>query len=99
MPPEVSQFTKTLTTTQTTFSYTKCDSFALAFTFYDLLLPESAPLPLTTSTNNDRSAFDPLQLHPLPEWCSRFGTDILIPMMSHNRKTRMSATTALSLLS
>ncbi|KAH3744677.1 calmodulin-dependent protein kinase [Pelomyxa schiedti] len=70
MPPEVSTLARTLRANGTSpFSYSKCDSFALAITFYDALLPTNHKF-IGSTLNNNMATFAPaklLALFPLPD--------------------------------
>ncbi|KAH3742925.1 helicase carboxy-terminal domain protein [Pelomyxa schiedti] len=58
MPPELSIFLKRITRgTGGVFSYSKCDSFALALTFWNALLPQSNRF-IGSSMNLDMSTFN-----------------------------------------
>ncbi|KAH3765373.1 hypothetical protein Pelo_2755 [Pelomyxa schiedti] len=62
MPPELSTLTRTLRATGTSqFSYSKCDSFALAVTFYDTLLPTDHKF-IGSPQNHNMSTFTPAKL-------------------------------------
>ncbi|KAH3763865.1 tetratricopeptide repeat protein [Pelomyxa schiedti] len=69
MPPELSLFLKSITRgTSGVFSYSKCDSFALALTFWDALLPPSHKF-IGSTLNHDMSAFSTqslVDLFPVP---------------------------------
>ncbi|KAH3731421.1 hypothetical protein Pelo_17747 [Pelomyxa schiedti] len=59
MPPELSMFLKRMRMTGATrgsFSFSKCDSFALALTFWDALLPQSHRF-FGSQMNQDMSTF------------------------------------------
>ncbi|KAH3761713.1 MORN repeat protein [Pelomyxa schiedti] len=58
MPPELSVFLKRITRgTSGVFSYSKCDSFALALTFWNALLPQAHRF-IGSSMNHDMSTFN-----------------------------------------
>ncbi|KAH3767726.1 tetratricopeptide repeat protein [Pelomyxa schiedti] len=62
MPPELSMFLKRITRgTSSVFSYSKCDSFALALTFWDALLPQSNRF-IGSTMNGDMSTFNTQKL-------------------------------------
>ncbi|KAH3767725.1 calmodulin-dependent protein kinase [Pelomyxa schiedti] len=62
MPPELSMFLKRITRgTSGVFSYSKCDSFALALTFWDALLPQSNRF-IGSTMNGDMSTFNTQKL-------------------------------------
>ncbi|KAH3758515.1 hypothetical protein Pelo_9700 [Pelomyxa schiedti] len=58
MPPELSICLRKITTeTSDVFSYSKCDSFALALTFWNALLPQSNRF-IGSTMNHDMSTFN-----------------------------------------
>ncbi|KAH3759070.1 hypothetical protein Pelo_9117 [Pelomyxa schiedti] len=62
MPPELNTLARTLRATGTSqFSYSKCDSFALAVTFYDTLLPTDHKF-IGSPQNHNMSTFTPAKL-------------------------------------
>ncbi|KAH3723023.1 hypothetical protein Pelo_18274 [Pelomyxa schiedti] len=62
MPPELSALLRTLRATgPTLFSYSKCDSFALAVTFWDALLPPQHKF-IGSTLNNNMASFTPAKL-------------------------------------
>ncbi|KAH3763868.1 3-carboxymuconate cyclase [Pelomyxa schiedti] len=73
MPPELSVFLKSITRgTSGVFSYSKCDSFALALTFWDALLPTPHKF-IGSTLNRDMSVFNThslLSQFPVPSFSS-----------------------------
>ncbi|KAH3762677.1 hypothetical protein Pelo_5477 [Pelomyxa schiedti] len=62
MPPELSALLRTLRATgPTVFSYSKCDSFALAVAFWDALLPPQHKF-IGSTLNANMAAFTPAKL-------------------------------------
>ncbi|KAH3762368.1 hypothetical protein Pelo_5786 [Pelomyxa schiedti] len=106
IPPELSTILRNLTRTNTAsmFSYAKCDSFALALTFYDSLLPEHSKF-IGTPQNADMSQFTTdalLSSFPLPSSVLSTATStlhpVLVGMMHPDKSKRLSADQALSVL-
>ncbi|KAH3766256.1 hypothetical protein Pelo_1884 [Pelomyxa schiedti] len=82
MPPELSIFLRRKTTETSVFSYSKCDSFALALTFWNALLPQTNMF-IGSTMNHDMSAFNTqslLRYFPVPLF-SRIGS----PSQQHLR--------------
>ncbi|KAH3761404.1 hypothetical protein Pelo_6803 [Pelomyxa schiedti] len=110
MPPELHMFIKALTNDvssrgissstsnkSTTFSYSKCDSFALALTFYNTLLPAHAKF-IGSEKNFSMSDFTTESLvtnFPLPVPQGTRLTGILISMLNPDKGQRMSASAAI----
>ncbi|KAH3722901.1 hypothetical protein Pelo_18393 [Pelomyxa schiedti] len=114
MPPELSVFLKRTTRGSSgVFSYSKCDSFALALTFWDALLPQSNKF-IGSPLNADMSVFSTQSLRshfPVPWFSDAVSTlrrkdkdDILrielvmIGMMNPDKAARLSAADAISSL-
>ncbi|KAH3742790.1 hypothetical protein Pelo_15815 [Pelomyxa schiedti] len=95
----------------TLFSYSKCDSFALAVTFWDALLPPQHKF-IGSTLNNNMATFtpeklaasfpDPLSFFPRAAdsaQSSGLMKDVMIAMMETDKQTRMSCLDALECLS
>ncbi|KAH3731302.1 hypothetical protein Pelo_17866 [Pelomyxa schiedti] len=62
IPPELSALSRTLRATgPTLFSYSKCDSFAVAVTFWDALMPQQHKF-IGSTLNSDMASFTPTKL-------------------------------------
>ncbi|KAH3731650.1 hypothetical protein Pelo_17519 [Pelomyxa schiedti] len=113
-PPELSTLLHQLISTNsacrggsTMFSYSKCDSFALALTFYNALLPPDHKF-IGSNLNFGMSRFTTEALVtsfpvPPPPSESQRGThrllvDVLVAMMHPDKSSRMSALDAISAL-
>ncbi|KAH3763872.1 hypothetical protein Pelo_4277 [Pelomyxa schiedti] len=90
MPPELSAFLKRIAGgAGGVFSYSKCDSFSLALTFWDSLLPESHKF-IGTPLNHDMTvAEDDLTRHV------RVLKEVMLGMMHPDKDTRLSASDAI----
>ncbi|KAH3714520.1 hypothetical protein Pelo_18970 [Pelomyxa schiedti] len=109
MPPELSVFLKRITRgTSGVFSYSKCDSFALALTFWDALLPQSNRF-IGSSMNNNMSTFRTQSLLsrfpvPLFSFHSRGQQQqhnlesVMVGMMNPDKSARLTAADALDQL-
>ncbi|KAH3731565.1 hypothetical protein Pelo_17604 [Pelomyxa schiedti] len=107
MPPELSALAHNLMRGGSTmFSYSKCDSFALALTFYNLLLPRRRAF-IGSSLNHDMSRFTTEALvTSFPATTAiksqrdahRLLVGVLVAMMHPDKASRMSARDAISAL-
>ncbi|KAH3722804.1 hypothetical protein Pelo_18490 [Pelomyxa schiedti] len=115
MPPELSALLRTLRATgPTLFSYSKCDSFALAVTFWDALLPPQRKF-IGSTLNTNMATFTPAKLAAsFPDPLSFFPRatvtgshpqssglmkDVMLAMMEPDKKTRIACLDALECLS
>ncbi|KAH3766317.1 Rho GTPase [Pelomyxa schiedti] len=112
MPPELSSLLRTLRATgPTPFSYSKCDSFAVAVTLWDALLPPDNKF-IGSTLNNNMAAFTPVKLSsmlpdpleffpPCQGTHSRLATmkEVMIAMMAPEKHARMSCSEAIQCLS
>ncbi|KAH3731563.1 vesicle fusion protein [Pelomyxa schiedti] len=104
LPPELSIFLKRITKgSSAVFSYSKCDSFALALTFYDaLLLPSSRFIGSNTFSNmSEFNTETLLNLFPATLLSSQQAQSlkkVLTGMMDPDKGTRLSAYDARSIL-
>ncbi|KAH3767883.1 hypothetical protein Pelo_237 [Pelomyxa schiedti] len=117
MPPEVSALSRDLMRMRGSscmFSFAKCDSFSLALTFYDAMLPPTNKF--IGKFKQDMCTFSTELLPPLPpQWNNNCTTatattarptgrvmgtiaQVLVGMMSRDRTTRLSASDALNSL-
>ncbi|KAH3763307.1 phosphatidylinositol 4-phosphate 5-kinase 8 [Pelomyxa schiedti] len=108
IPPELSVFLKCITRGGSgVFSYSKCDSFALALTFWDALLPQTNRF-IGSTMNHDMSTFNTQSLlNEFPVLFSSKPTgaptndaleSVMIGMMNTDKSMRLSATQAISAL-
>ncbi|KAH3762727.1 sel1 repeat family protein [Pelomyxa schiedti] len=105
IPPELSTFLKRVTRgTSGVFSYSKCDSFALALTFYDALLPHENKF-IGSIMNGDMSTFNTHKLLREVKQHNNVGVEnaaallvhsVMIRMMDPDKGARLSATDAIS---
>ncbi|KAH3763975.1 hypothetical protein Pelo_4167 [Pelomyxa schiedti] len=109
MPPELSTLLKKTGGCSVVFSYSKCDSFALALTFYDSLLPPSHKY-IDSNLFHDMSEFNTHTLvasfpiapaattgHLVESHIDSL-KEVMIRMMNPDKAARLSALDALSSL-
>ncbi|KAH3766702.1 AAA family ATPase [Pelomyxa schiedti] len=111
IPPELSALLKSVTrgtgSSGAVFSYSKCDSFALALTFYNVLLPPEHKF-IGSVLNHDMSVFSTHSLlsefpfsvfsSPMVEPPSELIQHVMIGMMNPDKGARLPAADAIELL-